>query len=535
MKSITQEQMNEILSNAPEGTDKSKLVDKIVNSGIDIQGIDNEAIRSKVNIENKREVAEQPVSGLRGFSRGVGKGILSTVKGLGQLGEQVGGALLPESITPKDIYSEEALEQSAQEGGNIGTLLREENLEARGGAEKAGKFVEEVAEFAIPGSKIAKLSKGASIVPRIAGQALSSATVASGKAGEIGTDSAIAGGAEVLLPVAGKIIAKPVASLSKRLLKGVGSALSGAGVDTIEQIASNPELSKKITKELGKKGSAEIAEKNANSIITGIKDIQRSASDDFGKALEELDQVPVNKKQLSNTMGEFADFFGITKQGDNVVLDGVEFVQKRNINKAKNAINIVDGIDDFTGKNLRSVMKQVEGFKYKTSSTEEARAFNSFIDELSDRLQKTISAESPVLQEANRNYANSKNIIAGAEKVLAKTKYGQAEDVIGVANKLDGLFKKNELSKKYVQKFLDKAGIDSNEFMTSEAVRQISDISQEANSIGANPFEIIRSFTSSIITPKMIRDIAIGSGVAENQITKILPTIQKMFVSQLDQ
>src|SRR3990167_6739998 len=112
-------------------------------------------------------------TGFGGFATGVGKGILSTVKGAGQLGEKIGQAplkLLKKvtgiDATSKSVYSEEALQQNAEQGGFMGKLFNAENLKAKSGAEKFGKFVEQVAEFAVPGSKIAKATQGAKFITK---------------------------------------------------------------------------------------------------------------------------------------------------------------------------------------------------------------------------------------------------------------------------------------------------------------------------------------------------------------------------------
>lgn len=498
------------LSNSIPGVPQAKAFSSVIGGAI--KGEENE-----------------PASGMEGIFEGVTKSLLSTVKGAGELGTKIGeqtAGRLVEFITGEGLPTADIFTEGTKANEKATRFLTAKNPE-----QMVGDFVGDVAQFAVPGMAASKATKGASLVPRVAGQVGSSGTVATVQEGEVGKETAIASGAEIALPVAGRL-AKPAYGLIKRLFRGTGSALSGAPVDIIRQVSDNPTLAKQTVEEISEKGTANIAEKNARTIIDGLKKVQRTASNDFGKALDELEQVPVNKEDLSSTMREFAEDFGISKQGEDIVLEGVEFGQTRYVNRAKKAVEMVDSIEDFTGKNLRQKLGQVEGLKYKTTSTEEARAFNQFIDDISDRLQSTIAKESPILQEANRNYSELKNIIAGTEQVLTKTKFGKAEDVIKMSEKLDSLFDRNELSQKYLKNFFDEAGIDADEFVTSEATRQITDISQQANTPGTSLFEMVRAATSAVVTPKMVRDIAITSGLTEAEVKRLLPLLQKAVVSQ---
>lgn len=108
---------------------------------------------SGVKPEVKAE--QQGDTGLGGFATGVGKGVVSTAKGIAQIGGKIGETILPGF---KSAYSEQALQQDAQQGGTLGKLLSEENLKAKSTAESIGKGTERIAEFLLPAGQISKAS-----------------------------------------------------------------------------------------------------------------------------------------------------------------------------------------------------------------------------------------------------------------------------------------------------------------------------------------------------------------------------------------
>lgn len=181
---------------------------------------------------------QKEAKGLEGVAVGVAKGILSTFKGAGQLGQQIANAVLPKAFEI-DEYSEERL--SSEESGAFGKVLRKENLEARGKAEKVGKFAEQTAEFLIPSTKLTKLEKGKNLLTKIGARALTSGGVASTQSGEIGEETAVASGAEAVIPVVGKTILKPAQNILSRIFKGFASGIGGVGQETIETLVRNPE------------------------------------------------------------------------------------------------------------------------------------------------------------------------------------------------------------------------------------------------------------------------------------------------------
>jgi hypothetical protein len=65
-----------------------------------------------------------------------------------------------------------------------------------------------------------------------------------------------------------------------------------------------------------------------------------------------------------------------------------------------------------------------------------------------------------------------------------------------IALKLETLFTEKGYDPKIINDFLDRVGIEGGAFKSTEAMRQLTTKSYTANTIGTNPFEVIRAFTS---------------------------------------
>ena len=150
----------------------------------------------------------QPLQRRADFTTGVAKSALGTVKGLEQLGGKVSRAITPKKF---EKYLPEVTEEEMQ--GTPGLrLFTKKNLEVLPG-EGAGKFVGDVAQFAIPGFGVAKGAKGLPRVAQIARQAVTQGEVAAAQSGDIGKEAATAAGITAVLPVVGKVVS-PAARLS---------------------------------------------------------------------------------------------------------------------------------------------------------------------------------------------------------------------------------------------------------------------------------------------------------------------------------
>jgi len=509
-KYITTNQIKVILDNAPKGVDKAELLKKFDANGYKIQGYNDQ-------VEEETPKGE---TGLKGVATGFGKGILSTVKGAGQLGEKIGGGILGgvEKLTglpvkPEDsVYSDEATKD---------TILSEENLTPQTTAEKIGKFGEQVAEFAIPATKLANASKGLGLAKTIGTRALTSGTVASIQAGDVGKEAGIAAGVETALPLTGKFIVKPALRLTSRLFKGLASGVSGVGTDTIEQIVQNPKTAKETVKILNQGGNKAVLEKNAKTIIDGVSNVRKEARQAYGDALESLAKTDIQPKTFRDSVQATLDKFGSKVEGSTRMLDNVEFNDPVNLKKASAIIDRVSNTE-LDGKSLKKVLDYIGSKRYSIATTDERLAYNAFVGDMEKAVKNAISKSTDKLTDMNAKYSADMQLTEAIEGIFGKVKFKNSKELNKVSQQLETLFSKKGLSPEYIDDFLTRIGVGVEDFKTSEAVRQISGKVTGANTKGLSIGELIQQATSSVVTPKLVRNIAIATGKTESVIQKLL-------------
>lgn len=459
-------------------------------------------------------------TGLQGFATGVGKGVLSTIKGAGQLGEKIGDVLLPGFNEQPKVYSEDALKQDASQGGVMGKLLNEDNLKAKSTAESIGKGAEQIAEFAIPSTKLAKVSKGVGLAKTVASRALTSGTVASVQAGDVGQEAGIAAGLEAALPVAGKFVVQPVKRLLGRVLKGTGVALSGASGTQLDQIINNTDDAIKAGKELKAKGSDALLEKNVKTIFNGATKIRKDASNAYAKGLDALEQTDIKPEIFRARTQGVLDNYQVSLDNGERVLQNVEFTDPKNLQKASNLIDKLANVE-LNGKALRKLSNEIENAAFKTTGTDAERlSFNQFIQDLSKSVKGAIDDSTPKLSEINKAYSGEVQLVEAIEKELGNIDFKNLSEVVNASKKLEGLFNKSGLAPKVIDDFLNKIGATG--LKTSEAVRQISTKELTSNTMGTQPLEILRNISAAVVTPKMVKNIAIIMKITDKKASQLL-------------
>lgn len=478
--------------------------------GIDLTPFQPE---KQLEIEQKKEQKQQGETGLAGVATGVGKGILSTVKGAGQLGEKIGkGALGLVGIDiGESVYSDEATK---------GGLLGEKNLQTKSTAEKIGKFGEQVAEFAVPASKLAKAGKGLGLAKKIGSRALTSGTVGVIQEGEVGKGAGIAAGVETVLPVAGKVL-KPVTKIVSRLFKNLASGLSGANKEIITQIIENPKLASAAKKELLKEGNSNILKENAKTIVNGVSTIKKEARKAFGEGLEKLGETDIKSKTFRDSTQKIFDKYGsIIKNGERQ-LKNIEFDEVKNIKRADELLSRLQKTK-LDGKSLRRLADDIENSKFKVATSDERLAYNAFANDLSSSLKDAISKSTTKLNEINKSFSKDIQLAESIENIFGKIKFKNTTEINKVSQKLETLFNQKGLTPEYIDNFLTRIGLEPAEFKTKEAIRQISKAEVKANSQGISWTELLQGLSSAILPPQTVRDAAIIVGKNEALLKTLL-------------
>ncbi len=366
---------------------------------------------SQVNSQSViKKLASKYQSGANNFSEGAGKGILSTIKGLGQFGEKVGNALLPKAFEAPSVYSDQALEANKAQGGKMGRLLSDENLEAKGFAQSFGKGAEQIGEFFIPAGKVnavekllasgAKL-KAANLAP-IVGEKLANII---GRVSSLGTKMGVrategggvitlqSGGDKEQVKTASKVGAAfpPVTAVGGKVLSKVGQygsgfakrlagALSGRGTAVIDEIAADPKAA--LEGLMGE--SVDVLTKDAKFLKEAAVGMKEGASKEYSRVLNVLQDIYENEgksfdkgTEINKITDAIQEKFGITKKGKVAELTGeavddagdLDFVvtrfQKPNEqNTIKNALKYVKSYRDaFNPKNMEHIASTIDKMK----------------------------------------------------------------------------------------------------------------------------------------------------------------------------
>jgi len=110
------------------------------------------------------DTTPQPVSGFQGFSVGTVKGALSTLTGTSSLGERLLRGTL-KTVLPKGLEGSFGVQGQMQQT-SAQKLVPERLRTPYGTAEKIGFGAEQIAEFLLPSTKVAKLEKGMPLLGR---------------------------------------------------------------------------------------------------------------------------------------------------------------------------------------------------------------------------------------------------------------------------------------------------------------------------------------------------------------------------------
>lgn len=321
------------------------------------------------------------------------------------------------------------------------------------------------------------------------------------------------------IPVAGGLI-KVTAKLAGRLLKGIGSGLSGVGTNTIDEIMKNPKKAREVSNLLSKKGNANILKKNAEDIVQGVSGIKKEARGKYAKGLEALSKTDIDRKTFKAGVQEFLDSSGsvLDKKSGLRTLSNVEFDDPKNIKKASALIDKLEQ-SELDGKSLRKLVDDIESSVYKTAVDSERLSYNAWAKELASTVKSSISKSTDKLDDINKAFSNDMQLAEAVEDIFGSVKFKNLSEVNKASQKLESLFNQKGLSPEIVDDFLERAGIGQG-LKTSEAVRQIENVGQRANTKGLTLTELIQGLTSSVVTPKMIKELAIQTGQKTQTIKK---------------
>lgn len=328
------------------------------------------------------------------------------------------------------------------------------------------------------------------------------------------------------LPVAGAAVVRPATKILGRLFKGLGSGVSGVSTKTLDQILDNPQVAKKATQRLEQTGNNAVLEKNSKAIVNGIAKIRQEARGSFGQGLEKLSETDINPSLFREQTQSVLDKFGVVGGKSGRKLTGVEFDSPKLMKKASELINKLSNAK-LDGKSLRKLSNDFDSAAFKTTGSDAERlSFNAFVKDLSSALQEAISKSTGKLGEINQKFSRDMQLVETMEDVFGSVNFKNLPEVVKASQKLESLFTQKGLAPQEIDNFLSRIGIGADDFKTSEAVRQITNREPRGlNTPGMTFGEITQAATGSIISPQMVRDLTIATGMAKE---KLIPFLRGM-------
>lgn len=521
---MTPEQIKKLQSKIGSPSDQSNLTVQEKNAKY-LANL-RQSIKEKSDLEEykKTEEGSSFMDKLKNIGIGAGKKALSTLRGVSSLGEKVLQAPL------------KAVGVKFDDKTSAEKLIPKELTETEGAYQKIGGFGEQVAEFAIPLSKVSKATKGLSFAKQLLTRAVTSGGVATAQEGKIGKETAIASGVEVTLPVAGKVI-KPVTNIIKRLFTGLGAGLSGASTQELEVIAKNPSIAQEFSNIIKKEGADSVLEKNAKMILNGISNIRKQARGAYGKGVEALSNVDIKPSIVKNNIVSAIDKNGIKATKTGLDFSNSEIFNNKIVSKAKELLTELNNKKDITGKTLRTYLDKLESSKFKSALDPDRQAFNNLIKDVSKNIKNAIKESTNKLDSINKKFSTNMSLAEGMESIFGKVNFKNTKELNNVARKLEGLFSKKGLDPKTIDDFLKRIGVSAEEFQTSQAVKNIATKTTGANTKGLSFAEILQQITSSVVTPETVKNIAIITGLSKNVIDEIIqktaPTARAVIIKAL--
>ena len=470
------------------------------------------------------------ISTLGDVGIGVGKGLLSSVRGAASIGEDVikglGRAVLPKPL-------EEKLGFQKTEKSSAEQLIPEKMVTPENTPQKVGFFTEQLAEFLIPAFKVGKvgaaaegatkLKKSLGLAKRIAAESATAGTVGAVQSGEFGSEAKKQAALGAVVPFAGAAMKIP-AKVVGNTLKNLAGAVTGKGSEVIEQVLLKPEAALK-----GMSGKdVDILSEIALKARSGVSKLQKEASTAYGaalKALPDVGQLPQAKQRALSTFDELISKFGsVTRDKAGKLNFSSSVFEGADESVLKRLENKLVGWTDYTPEGLNKLAQSIGKFRKGA----DARQFNAIVDGLKKDIRRFAGDIVPELNDVNASYANTMEFLDDIRSVL-KIKRGDAsaKQLREVSTKIQQVFNKNkQLARGLIEKLEEQTG-DS--ILGMEAGRQLAEgIPRSTAAIGGAASAILQS----IIPSKSIGQIVASTGIAQQKIAPVIEALNKLGVAE---
>ena len=426
--------------------------------------------------------SEEKEGVIGGFVKGVAKGALSTLQGASTIGQKILNATAGKVI-----------------GQQPEVKIPEEYRTPSTGAQKAGFVTEQVAEFFIPASKIAKTSElissykatgllsklvplvgektaqGIVNVAKLGGKVALRAGEAGGitalQTGEFGKESKIAAGVGGAIPVVGAGL-----SAIKRMVPSILGFTSGVPTKAIEKAAISPTAAKLgrtvETVESIQKKSTDILGSLRNdlskSFSTGLEDISktvprqgvaRTVSGTFSRVKNQFKSViETGIDNVANTLRKFR--VAVIDKGNTLDFDKLQssIISSSERKQIQMIWDTIKNQTDFSPKGVQDVAARINALsKYEKGAQTVTSAVGSQIHNVYD---KAIGKVYPELGALRKAYGETKNVLDSIGNIVGEGAKSPVQ-IQSAVNRLTNIFKTDrETYIELVKELSNRSGVD---------------------------------------------------------------------------
>ena len=444
------------------------------------------------NIEQRNE------SGVEKFSKGVAKSGLRAAEGLFQVGKGVADFVNPTTGTSNNL---------------LGDRLTEEAATTREG-EGGGVLTGDIAQFALPGAAAARATRLSSLPVKLGSRALTSGTVATAQSGEVGKETAIATGAEIALPLAGKYVVKPVVTAlskySSGALKNIAGFLSGKGRDAVDRVFANPNDALK-----GMNGDeVKVLSGMGREVRQAVKEIKQEAGSIFSRTVKEgntkTKSIPMKplKTKLFSQLEEALDIKRLPNGKLKIENTALTSAEESQISKILNKVTLWS---DNTPEGINKLATGINKFR---RGGEDTKFFDLIVDNLRRTTRSYVGEAVPEIAKANSTYAAVMNQMDDVANILKTS--GPVSDEKGIRKTAEAMQLMFGSRKELQRKAIDEVGLSK--LLSKESGRQFQD---EAPRSLASIGDFASKAISTLIPPKFIGRTAAGLGKFNNWKTKV--------------
>lgn len=187
----------------------------------------------------------------------------------------------------------------------------EDNRQTTAG--KVGQFVGEVASYAIPSTQVTRTIGTANRVRNALAQAVSSSAVATTQAGQVGTDTAIAGASELAFPLVGKLFS----GVNRYVVQESLGRLSGTSQETLSEafgaVVKNPKSRESFINAM--RGNI-TPEEIVGTLRGNVDEIARRRSESYSNSLSKIADSEVDVSSLADNFRKQLSKYKIVVNAD---------------------------------------------------------------------------------------------------------------------------------------------------------------------------------------------------------------------------